>query len=273
MESFVKNKQVYLIYLKKGVKMKKVKKILLMSLLANSLISSAFATGIPVVDGAAITDRIIQRAEQAATWAKEATRWQETIAHYQKQLQAYSDQLQSQTGIKDSVSSLKSFKQIYSDFGRAFKNIQDFNNMILQNPESFLTGKIGDAYKKYTLFDRCATMQDTQTKSLCMVDMLTYVAEEQSIQDHQTNLSQINDTITQLDTKLRNSKDIKESQDIANALASEGLKIQMIQASIEADNRLYETKRRQKEEQYRQMFFKRLENKKSVTPEQFSNLN
>lgn len=254
----MKSNRVYSIYTKKGLKMKQVKKILLMSLLANSLV---FATGIPVVDGAAISDRAMQRAEQAATWAKEATRWQETVAHYQKQLQAYSDQLQSQTGIKDSVSALKSFKQIYSDFGRAFKNIQDFNDVVLKNPESFLTGKIGDTYKKYTLFDRCATMQDAQTKSLCMVDMLTYVAEEQSIQDHQANLSQINDTITQLDTKLRNSKDIKESQDIANALASEGLKIQMIQASIEADNKLYDAKRREKEEQEEQLFFKGLESR------------
>lgn len=52
-----------------------------------------------------------------------------------------------------------------------------------------------------------------------MMDMVTYVAQEQSIQEHQTTLSKINETIAELDIKLRNSKDIKESQDIANALA------------------------------------------------------
>lgn len=160
-----------------------------------------------------------------------------------KQLQAYADQLQSQTGIRDAVSTLKDFKQIYSDFGRAFQNIQDFNEQVLQDPESFIKDKIGDAYKKYTLFDRCAEIEDTERKANCMVDMVTYVAQE-----HQTTLSKINETIAELDIKLRNSKDIKESQDIANTLASEGLKIQMIQASIEADNKIYEAKRREKEE-------------------------
>lgn len=235
----------------------KVKKVLLIGLLTNSL----FAAGIPVVDVDANTQMATQNAKQVAEWAKEATRWQETVAHYQKQLQAYADQLQSQTGIRDAVSTLKDFKQIYSDFGRAFQNIQDFNNQVLQDPEAFIKDKIGEAYKKYTLFDRCANIEDIERKANCMIDMVTYVAQEQSIQEHQTTLSKINETIAELDIKLRNSKDIKESQDIANALASEGLKIQMIQASIEADNKIYEAKRREREERARQLFFQENENK------------
>ena len=93
-----------------------------------------------------------------------------------------------------------------------------------------------------------------------MVDMITYVAQEQSIQNHQKNLNEVSKTIAELDTKLRNSKDIKESQDIANALASESLKIQMIQASIEADNKIFELKRREKEEQLEQMHSQRINN-------------
>ena len=93
-----------------------------------------------------------------------------------------------------------------------------------------------------------------------MVDMITYVAQEQSIQNHQKNLNEVSKTIAELDTKLRNSKDIKESQDIANALASESLKIQMIQTSIEADNKIFELKRREKEEQLEQMHSQRINN-------------
>lgn len=237
--------------------MKEIKRILLAIFLSNSMI---FSSGIPVVDTAANQQMATQNAKQIAEWTKEASRWQETVAHYQKQLQAYADQLLSQTGIKDSISTLGDFRQIYNDFGRAYENIQDFNNKVLEDPQSFITDKIGETYKKYTLFDRCEKIESTQIKTACMVDMITYVAQEQSIQNHQKNLNEVSKTIAELDTKLRNSKDIKESQDIANALASESLKIQMIQASIEADNKIFELKRREKEEQLEQMLSQRINN-------------
>lgn len=238
--------------------MKNIKIILLIFLTELS-----FCAGIPVVDAAANSQMQTQNLKQIAEWGKEAQRWQETVSHYQKQLQSYADELMSQTGIKSSISSLREFKQLYSDFGRSFQNMQNFSENILKNPESLIE-KMGDSYKNYNLFDQCSGISGEQEKKMCKVDMVTYAAQEQSIKTHQASLNKISENIAELDKKLKNSKDIKESQDIANALASEQLKIQMIQASIDSDHKLYELKRRQKAEQARQLQAKKLDSREYV---------
>ncbi|NDJ28073.1 type IV secretion system protein [Campylobacter sp. MIT 12-8780] len=222
--------------------------------------NQALAAGIPVIDAAANTQMQVQNAKQIAEWVKEATRWADTITHYKKQLQAYSDELNSLTGVKSSISSLRDLKQIYSDFGRAYTNIQDFNNKVLSDPMSFIKGELKDAYKKYTLFDRCENISNQEQKSLCMVDMLTYVAQEQNLDQSQKQLNTINQNLADLDQKLRKTQDIKEAQDIANAIASEGLKIQMIQSNINLQNAQYEKQRAIREEQAQQLFSKRASN-------------
>lgn len=222
-------------------------------------LSQCFGAGIPVVDTTANQQMSIQNAKQIAEWAKEATRWTETVAHYQKQLQAYAEELKAKTGIKDSLSTLKDFSQIYADFGRAYENIQDFNEKVLSDPESFINDKLKDTYSKYTIFDKCESLQDVNRKNICLSEMLTTAAEIQSTQEKSKQLNGIAKSIQEIDTKMKKSKDIKESQDLANALSVQTAKLQVINANLQNEHYRYEAERRAKEEQAKQLFRKGME--------------
>lgn len=234
--------------------MKKISKVILCVGAFLFLSNTAFASGIPVVDAAANSQMAIQNAKQIAEWVKEATRWTDTVAHFQKQLQAYADELKSKTGLRDSIQTLKYFKQIYADFGRAYENIQDFNDKVLSDPEAFIKGKIGETYSKYMIFDRCQYISDTHRKGICLTDMLTAAAEIQSTEEKSEQLSNISKVIQEIDEKIKKSKDIKESQDLANVLNMQVVKIQLIQTNLQNDHYRYESERRAREEQAKQIF-------------------
>ena len=229
-----------------------MKKLVLSSVMAFTLANFVFASGIPVVDAAANSQMTIQNAKQIAEWAKEATRWADTVSHYQKQLQNYADELKAKTGIKDSISTLKDFKQIYADFGRAYENIQDFKDKVLSDPEGFIKGKIGETYSKYMIFDRCQYISDAHRKNICLMEMLTAAAEIQSTEEKSEQLSNISKGIQGTDEKIKKSKDIKESQDLANALNLQVAKVQLIQTSLQNEHYRYEAERRARKDQARQ---------------------
>lgn len=233
---------------------KYIKKTLLVTSLIFTSLNFANGSGIPVVDAVANTQMQMQNTKQIAEWAKEATRWTDTVAHYKKQLQAYADELKAQTGVKDSISTLQDFKQIYSDFGRAYENIQDFNDKILSDPEAFIKDKIKETYSKYMIFDKCQYITDAHRKNICLTDMLTTVAEIQNTQEQVKSLSNVGKVIQEIETKMKQSKDIKESQDLANALNTQVAKIQLIQTNLQNEHYRYEAERRAREEQANQLF-------------------
>lgn len=218
--------------------------------------SLALSSGIPTVDVAAASQNALSYASQLAEYAKVASRWKEEISHYKKQLQSYADQLNATTGVKDSIKTLRDLKQIYNDFGRAYVNMQDFKNSVLNDPMKFIENELKDAYAKYTLYDRCGNIEDKESKSMCLVDFTITAFEEKSLDESIGQLDQINKSIADLDQKLRNSTDIKESQDIHNAISSEALKLQMIQAKLDIEAKQYEKQRIINEERKKQLLAK-----------------
>lgn len=202
------------------------------------------AGGIPVVDVAANQQMATQNAKQIAEWVKEASRWAETVSHYQKQIQAYKDELLSKTGIRDSVAFMKDIKQIYSDFSEAGKNIQSFYNDVLRNPEQFLSQKGSEIFNKYTSFDRCNFDYMTQSeKNICKVDLITYAAQVETYNQVSIQMDTISETLKKLQDKLANTKDIKESADVGNAIQLEVAKIQMVKNQLDLANASYENQR------------------------------
>lgn len=231
-------------------------KISHLSLVVFISLIQCFGAGIPVVDTTANQQSAIQNSKQIAEWAKEASRWTETVEHYQKQLQAYAEELKAKTGIKDSVSTLKDFSQIYADFGRAYENIQDFNEKALSDPESFIKDKLDKTYSKYMIFDRCESIQDKNRKNICLTKSLTTAAEIQSTQEKAKQLSGIAKAIQEIEVKMKKSKDIKESQDLANALSVQTAKVGVINANLQNEHYRYEAEKRAKEEQAKQLLKK-----------------
>ncbi|MCW1332603.1 type IV secretion system protein [Campylobacter jejuni] len=179
----------------------------------------SLGAGIPVVDTNANQQMATQNAKQIAEWAKEASRWTETVSHYQKQIQAYKDELLSKTGIRDSVSFVKDIKQIYSDFAESGQNIQSFYNDVLRDPQDFLSDKGNEIFGKYTSFDRCNfDFMSQSEKNICKMNLITYAAQVETYNQASIQVNIVAKSLEKLHQKLIESKDIKETNGINNAI-------------------------------------------------------
>ena len=237
--------------------------LILTSLLLPNL---SFSAGIPVVDATANQQMATQNAKQIAEWTKEASRWTETISHYQKQIQAYKDELLSKIGVRDSVSFIKDIKQIYSDFAEAGKNIQSFYNDVLRDPQDFLSDKGLEILGKYTSFDRCNFDFLSQSeKNICKMNLITYAAQVETYNQASKQMDTITETILKLQEKLTQSKDIKESTDVGNAIQLEVAKIQMVKNQVDLANSSYENQRRIQQDMAIQEYSKSFEYKPQVS--------
>ncbi|EOH2733797.1 type IV secretion system protein [Campylobacter jejuni] len=215
----------------------------------------AFSAGIPVVDVTANQQMATQNAKQVAEWAKDASRWTETVAHYQKQIQAYKDELLSKTGIRDSVTFLKDIKQIYSDFAEAGQNIQSFYNDVLRDPQKFLSNKGNEIFGKYTSFDRCNFDFLSQSeKNICKMNLITYAAQVETYNQASIQVNIVAKSLEKLHQKLIESKDIKETNGINNAINVEKTKLEIIKTNLEISNMHYENQRRIRQDQAAQLF-------------------
>ncbi|HEB7549083.1 type IV secretion system protein [Campylobacter coli] len=229
----------------------------------------AFSAGIPVVDATANQQMATQNAKQIAEWAKEASRWTETVSHYQKQIQAYKDELLSKTGIRDSVSFVKDIKQIYSDFAESGQNIQSFYNDVLRDPQDFLSDKGSEIFGKYTSFDRCNfDFMSQSEKNICKMNLITYAAQVETYNQASKQMDTISQTLQKLQDKLVNSKDIKESTDVGNAIQLEVAKIQMVKNQVDLANSSYENQRRIQEDMAIQEYSKSFK-KEPLDPSEF----
>ncbi len=219
------------------------------------IVNLAFSAGIPVVDATANSQMATQNAKEIAEWTKQATRWTDTVKHYQQQIQAYKDELLSKTGIRDSVSFMNDTKQIYLDFAEAGQNIQSFYNDVLQDPQSFLSDKSKETFEKFTLFDRCnASYLSEERKRICRMDMITYAAQVEHYNQASIQVNTVAKSLEKLHQKLIESKDIKETNDINNAINVEKTKLEIIKTNLEISNMHYENQRRIRQDQAAQLF-------------------
>lgn len=195
-----------------------MKKILFSSLVIANLL---FASGIPVVDSANLAQTATQNLKQIAEWAKEANRWVETTTHYSAQLNAYAKQLASQTGVRDVTSFLKDVKSVYDQankLGTTFEELQDFSKDIDKNK---LSAQLKGLMKKFFEYDYCENIVDQSNKRLCNNKRIGQVQDVAYYQNEQEAMSVYAKNINNLAKKLKNSKDIKESSDLNNAIQTQ----------------------------------------------------
>jgi type IV secretion system protein VirB5 len=151
------------------------------------------------------------------------------------------------------------------------KDIQEFNNFtkiysldfldlkddILGNPKSQVGQYAKQLFDKYQIFDDCNEeyMNDNQ-KKICKNEMVRNVQEVATYQAYKDNLSSVSTKLGDLSQKLANSKDIKESQDIQNAIQMEIAQFEVAKAQVELmdtqNKSLKSIEQRQKEQLYKQ---------------------
>jgi type IV secretion system protein VirB5 len=229
-----------------------MKKIVLSALITMSLLN---ATGIPVVDAVANAQAIAQNIKTVAEYAEQAKRWVNTAKHFQDQLKAYNDQLISQTGIRDSVSFIQDINA-FNDFAKSYS--KDFlsldNDSINQN--GLIGTKIKELGNKYNLYNECqGSHLDSDEKRICENKTNRRFKEIATYQVYSSNMEDVQGNLEKLTRKLATSQDIKESQDINNAIQLQVAQLEITKSQVqlmnEQNKRMDDIDRQQREQLFR----------------------
>lgn len=199
--------------------MKKIKSIALAACLSVSFFSQA---GIPVA-----IDANPEWAVEAARWSEKLKQWGDTAQHYKSQIQAYQDQLATATGIREIAAFTNELKNLQSELTNIYKQGDSFVGSFSKNPKGMLSQEAESLFNKYGAFDMCKTGIKS-TDNLCKAKIISNAANIEQGTEINKELAQSMNQIQRLSSRIENSKDIKESQDLANALQAQSLKMQAI---------------------------------------------
>lgn len=231
----------------KGATMKN--SVLKIGLTVLFLKGAAFASGIPVFDGASQAQQINSYIQDALEFAKEAQRWSETATHYKDQLEAYAKELEAKTGIRDARKFLKRLENIYEDA----KDLGTSIDSLGANWENIsqLDKKAQKLMEKYFKTSPCDKIEDSIDKSLCEVQN-RHIAKE-AVFNEQARVrmeyfaDQFNAIAKDMQTNKGAKDDLKQSLDYANAINllnakmnAEKNRIELEQAQLKKQGKLQE---------------------------------
>mgnify|MGYP000951507910 FL=1 len=192
-------------------------KYLLVIVIAYS--SSVFSAGIPVVDA-------VGNAQELAHWTEKLKQWTETVQHYKSQLQAYKDQLATSTGLRDIQGLVSQGKSLKNDIIILQK--QGINLDSLLTSSSAPSGTLDTLYKKFKDFDICDEKQAESYINICKQETVNKAWAIEQTADVQDKISDALNDISDLTDRMANAKDIKESQDLANAIQAKSIQLNIL---------------------------------------------
>lgn len=182
-------------------------------------VSTANAGGIPVIDGAQIGNQI-------QTWVVEAQRWQQQIQQYKQdfenqknQLLTQGQQLASMTGVRDIVGFMNEAKSVLEDVKNLSKWLGNTDS-ILKNGKEILGADLRKIFDSYGLTNLCNNSNLVQQKSCEGEIIIDVLKQEQNRRDLEKVNKRI-DTIQGIAKRMEKAKDVKEAQDLSNAMQTQ----------------------------------------------------
>lgn len=207
-----------------------MKKYLISAVLSTQLL---FSSGIPTVDVLAIAQSLGQNIKEIAEWAEYAERWSETASHYSNQLTAYEKELVSKTGIRDSIQFMKDLERLkkYSEsYGDDYLDLAK----AMANPKSRVGNQARNLFEKYNVFDRCENqIYKDWEKENCKMKLQREVTQIATVQESNIMVAKTAENLEALTKKAANTQDIKDSQDIANAINIEMAQLQVVSMKMD----------------------------------------
>lgn len=228
-----------------------MKKYLLSAILSTQVL---FSSGIPVVDAVANAQAMAQNIKTIGEWAKEAERWADTATHYKSQLDAYEKELVSKTGIRDSVGFLKDLNKLGE-----YSSMYGEDYLSIGGTKSGTLGKMSDElFDKYNIYDRCKNLSREWEIISCKNKLKREVDNIATVQSTNKMIDKSAKNLEILGKNAAKSTDIKESQDLANAINIERGNIQIAQMKLDMMYKQNEAGKKAEEEQHTQNFHERL---------------
>ena len=207
-----------------------MKKYLISAVLSTQLL---FSSGIPTVDVLAIAQTLAQNIKEIAEWKETAERWSDTASHYSSQLTAYENELMSKTGIRDSVGFVKDLNRL-QQYAKVYGD--DYLDLAkaMANPSSNIGNLSRSLFQKYNVFDRCENqIYKDWEKENCKMKLQREVTQIATVQESNMMVAKTAENLEALTKKAANTQDIKDSQDIANAINIEMAQLQVVSMKMD----------------------------------------
>lgn len=212
-----------------------------------------------VHDPETCTQAIKQLSQTASHYGKEIEHWQQQINYFKRQNDLLENQLSSMTGVRE----LGDLEGELLSLRRELKGIEKHRetlNALLRSDRAEDRGYADEILGKYKMFNICKEKGNQELDHICKEQILNKAGTIEAGEEikRQTELKIIE--TSRIAQKVKNTKDIKESQDLANAIALKDLEIK--QLKNQWDSFVDESNLRDKliEEKRQEAFYKQQRN-------------
>lgn len=182
------------------------------------------ASGIPVVD-------VVGNMQELEHWTARLQQWQQTVTQYKSQLNAYKDQLATAVGVRQIGDFVNQAKSLKSDLQNLQKNGVSLNDLLTSNGS--LSSELNSIYQKYSMFDNCNSGQSASYKEVCKQIVVNKALAVEQTQEVQDMIADKLESIANLSTRIENSQDSKESQDLANSVSLQTVQLNTLTSQWE----------------------------------------
>jgi len=172
------------------------------------------------------------------------------------QIDIAKDKLATVTGVRDIISFQQEMGQLMEFMDNYSLDFMDLTNDIIDNPKSQIGQYAKRLFDQYNLFDDCNyDYMNQDQKRICKSGMVRNVQEIATYQHTTQKLKKIMENLKSLSDKRAQSKDVKQSADVANAMQMQLAQLEIIKTQVEmmeAQNRSKErVDHRQSEQIYK----------------------
>lgn len=182
------------------------------------LVSSVNSFGLVVFDPKSFAQSVKQ-------WNTTMQQWKETVKHYTAQKKMFQDQLSSLTGMRDLGNLEQELKSLKSELSGISKNREMLNKQLgSSNPQQ--QQETDALLNKYQMFNICSEQGSKRLDNICKEEIINKVATIEVGDKIRAQTVRKMDEVAKLARKAQSSKDVKESQDLTNAIALKDLEIQ-----------------------------------------------
>ena len=175
-----------------------------------------------------IADGAKRHTEQVRQWRDQAMQWKQTLDHYTNQQATMKEQLASLTNIRDIGDLEGQIDSLIYEMDGIERHRSMFTEM-LSSSEPEISGEANDILNKYQMFDMCQKKGSTRLDNICKEEILNKAGTIETGEKIKKKMKYKMREVQTLSRKASMTKDLKESQDIANAISLKQSEINQLQ--------------------------------------------
>lgn len=177
-----------------------------------------------VHDPQTCTQAIRQLQQTASHYGKEISHWQEQINHFKAQNGLLKEQLSSLTGLRELNDIEGELSSLIQDLKGINKHRDAFNSMLRSSNDQD-NSYTQEILSKYRMFDVCKDKGNQRLDNICKEQILNKAGTIEVGDEIRKQTERKIIEASKIAAKVKNTKDLKESQDLANAIALKDMEI------------------------------------------------